>query len=148
MFAPMMSITLSQKVVTLQCDHQSRILTVTFVCVCGSVVQYLYRFHLYTTMALQSEHTHESLAELGRVGNGLLKCLQECPLMDVRPSLYLFVKAHLFFCHLVRCIRNIGALSNTDCALMESHHIMTKADGSMTSIHTRLLQIMAVQQRR
>ena len=58
-------------------------------------MQYLYRFHLYTTMALQSEHTHESLAELGRVGNGLLKCLQECPLMDVRPSLYLFVVSYL-----------------------------------------------------
>ena len=58
------------------------------------------------------------------------------------------VKAHLLFCHPVHCIRNIGALSNTDCALMESHHIMTKADGSMTSIHTQLLQIMAVQQRR
>ena len=58
------------------------------------------------------------------------------------------VKAHLLCCHPVHCIRNIGALSNTDCALMESHHIMTKADGSMTSIHTQLLQIMAVQQRR
>ena len=126
----------------------NRTLTQTFICVCGAVVQYLYRFHLYTTMALQNEHTCASLAELTRVGNGLLKCLQESPLMDVRPSFYLFVKAHLFFCHLVRCIRNIGALSNTDCALMESHHIMTKADGSMTGIHTRLLQIMAVQQRR
>ena len=58
------------------------------------------------------------------------------------------VKAHLLCCHPVHCIRNIGALSNTDCALMESHHIMTKADESMKSIHTRLRQIMAVQQRR
>ncbi len=71
-----------------------------------------------------------------------------CTPYTVRPGLYMFVKAHLFVCHLCLAIRNMGSLSNTDASLMESHHVMTKADGSMTTIHSGLQQIVAVQQRR
>jgi hypothetical protein len=108
----------------------------------------MYRFHLYTTAALQRVHTAASLSELGRLGNEFLELLTASPLFTVRPSQYLFVKAHLFVCHLCLAIRNMGSLSNMDASLMESHHVMTKADGSMTTIHSRLQHIMAVQQRR
>jgi hypothetical protein len=113
-----------------------------------AVAQVLYRFHVYTTLATQSTHTEKTLEDLARLGDELLELLKDSPLMGVRPSAYLFVKAHLFFCHLVRAIKNMGSLSNMDSALMESHHIMTKADGTLTNVHSRLQQIMAVQLRR
>ncbi len=46
-----------------------------------------------------------------------------CPLYTVRPSHYLFVKAHLFVWYLAAAIRNMGGLSNTDASLMESYQI-------------------------
>ena len=114
----------------------------------AEVVQYLYRFHEFTISALEKEHTDETLLQLARSADALLECLKQSALVTQRPSEYLFVKAHLFFFHLDRCIKNNGALSNTDSALMESHHIMTKSDGSLTGVHNRTLHIMAVQQRR
>jgi hypothetical protein len=113
-----------------------------------SAVQYLYRLHVYVIMALKSEHTDASLKELGEYGNALLELLKSSPLMAMRKSSYLFVKAHLFFCHLARCVMNNGALSNTDCALMETHHVTTKSDGDLTSHHNRPVQIMLIQKRR
>lgn len=111
-------------------------------------VRYFHRFHVYTTMAMKTEHTDATLTELARYGDGLLTCLKDSRLLEERPSEYLFVKAHILFFLLPRCIKNNGSLTNTDCALMESHHITTKGDGFLTSAHNRTLQIMAVQQRR
>ena len=114
----------------------------------AKVVEYMYRFHAFTVMALEKEHTDESLLKLARSVDELLECLLNCVLIEVRPSHYLFVKAHLFHFHLDRCVKNNGHLSNTCSALMELHHIMTKADGSLTGVHNRPLYIMTVQQRR
>ena len=114
----------------------------------AKVVEYMYRFHAFTVMTLEKEHTDKSLVKLALSADELLENLLKCDLIEVRPSHYLFVKAHLFYFHLHRCVKNNGALSNTCSSLMESHHIMTKADGSLTGVHNRTLYIMTVQQRR
>ena len=60
-------------------------------------VRYLYRFHVYTAMAMKTEHTDATLMDLARYADGLLTCLKDSPLFEERPSHYLFVKAHLLF---------------------------------------------------
>ena len=89
-----------------------------------TVVQVMYRFHLYTTAALQRVHTAANLSELGRLGNEFLELLTGSPLYTVRPSQYLFVKAHLFVCHLCLAIRNMGSLSNMGSLLRRRDHVL------------------------
>ena len=70
-------------------------------------VRYLYRFHVYTAMAMKTEHTDATLTDLARYADGLLTCLKDSPLLEERPSEYLFVKTHILFFLLPRCIKNM-----------------------------------------
>jgi hypothetical protein len=108
-------VTTLEKLTATELKHIASVLYLLFddVCVDDSqhtlarAVRYLYRFHVYTAMAMKTEHTDDTLAELARYADGLLTCLKDSPLLEERPSEYLFVKTHILFFLLPRCIKNM-----------------------------------------
>ena len=112
------------------------------------MVQVLFKFHLCTAAVCAREHTDASIQTLGEMTSELLVLLKASPLIDERPSQYLTVKAHLFFTHLGKAIKELGSLSNADTSLMESEHRVIKADASMTNAHRRTSHVLKFDRRR